>query len=147
MKVILKENVKGKGKKGDVINVSDGYATNFLFPKNLADAANNQNLNDIKMKKEAEAHHKQVQVADAKALADKLNVCSLTVGLKCGENGKIFGSVTSKDIVEALDKQGLEIDKKQVQLKEPIKMIGEYTVNIKLMADVSAKVKLSVEKA
>lgn len=146
MKVILKQDVKGKGKKGDVVNVNDGYARNCLFPQGLAELATASSLNDITIKKQADEHHKQMAILAAKETAEKINNTTLTLKIKCGENGRIFGSLNTKDIAEGLSKLGIEVEKKKVVLNDPIKDMGEYNVVIKLMPEVNAKLKVLVEK-
>lgn len=144
MKVILTTDVKGQGKKGEVIDVSDGYARNFLFKNNLAIEGTSSNLNSVKIKKEAEDHRRKVEKAEAEALKVKLEATEVTVKIKCGENGKLFGALSSQSIAEALHAQGIEIDKKKIVLAEPIKSLGSYTVTIKPYAEVSAKLKVTV---
>lgn len=145
MKVVLLLDVKGTGKKGDVVEVSDGFARNFLLKNKKAVVADNTALNLNKQAKDAKNYHYEQDKQAAIALAEKLNNASVTLEVKGGENGKTFGSVTSKEIAEALNKQGLEIDKKQIVLKEPIKVAGEYQIEAKLFAGVSAKFKVIVK--
>jgi large subunit ribosomal protein L9 len=144
MKVFLKEDVKSLGRIGEVVNVSDGYARNYLLPKKLAVEANTKNIKEFE-------HHKRVLQeraarirAEFKTLADKLSALSLTIKAKSGEEEKLFGSVTNMDIAEALKEAGQEIDKKKIVLDEPIKRLGEYTVEVKIDAEISAKVKVNV---
>ena len=133
MKVILLDNVKGVGKKDEVINASDGYARNYLLPKKLAVEANVENMNKLNNKKEAANYKKDVEKQNAEELAKKIKGIMLKVKVKAGENGKIFGGVTSKEISENLKSQyNFEIDKKKIDLKEPIKTLGEFIVVIKL---------------
>ena len=125
MKVILLDNIKGVGKKDEIINASDGYARNFLFPKKLAVEANNENMNKLKAKKQSEQYRKDVDKENAQKLAKQLDDIILTIKVKAGENGKIFGGVTSKEISEELKKQQkLDVDKKKIVLTENIKNIG-----------------------
>jgi len=145
MKVILLADIKGVGKKDDVINASDGYARNFLFPKKLAVEANNENMAKLKSKNDSKAYQKEMDIKLAKQLAEKINSISIKMQVKAGENGKIFGGVTSKEIAETLKKDyQIEIDKKKVLLPETIKTIGTHTVEIKLYEGINAKLKLNV---
>ena len=148
MKVILKEDVKGSGRKEDMVNVSDGYARNFLFPRGLAVEANSSNINIMNTKKEAEKSKKDRELIHAKALADKLKSITVIIKTKAGENGKLFGSITTKDIADKL-KSGfnLDIDKKKLVLHDAIKSLGTTEVEIKLYTDVTAKLMVKVEKS
>lgn len=147
MKVILNADVAGKGKAGEIVNVSDGYARNYLFPKNLAKEATATNLNAAELKKKAAAHKKQVEKQNAQHMAEELKDKPLVVYGKCGEGNRLFGSITSAEIAEAMrDTYGVEIDKKKIVLKENIKELGEYTVQVKLYAEVSAPIKVQVVK-
>ena len=145
MKVILMENIKGTGKKDEVINISDGYARNYLFPKKLAVEATPDNMNKLKARKDSQNHKKEVEIEEAKITAKKLDEVELEIKVKAGENGKIFGGVTSKEISENLkEKYNIHIDKKKIELKETIKNIGNFTVNIKLHEGVFGKLKINV---
>ena len=145
MKVILKENIKGVGKKDEIINASDGYARNFLFPKNLAVEANAENLSKLKAKNESKEYQKEQEKEAAKKIADKMAKIQLKIQVKAGENGKIFGGVSAKDIAEAFEKQhNIKIDKKKIDLKETIKTLGIHTVSIKLFEGVIGKIKVDV---
>ena len=145
MKVILKANIKGVGKKDQVINASDGYARNFLFPKKLAVEANNENMAKLKAKNESKAYKKEMDIKEAKAVKEKIEKITMKMVVKAGENGKIFGGVTSKEIAENLKKEySIEIDKKKVLLPETIKNIGTFTVDIKLYEGIIAQLKLNV---
>ena len=145
MKVILKADIKGVGKKDQVINASDGYARNFLFPKNLAVEANAENMSKLNNKKEANNYRKDLEKQEAQEIAKKLKGILLKMKVKAGENGKIFGGVTAKEISENLKTQyNMEIDKKKVDLKEPIKTLGSFQVNIKLYEGVVGTLKLEV---
>lgn len=138
MKVILLEDVKGQGKKGAVVNVSDGYARNFLFPKNLAKEANAAAMAELNSKKEAAAFHYEEDKAAAKSMASKIEGTKVMVYAKAGQNGKLFGSVTSKEIATELNKLlGVNIDKKKLTVAD-IKNYGEYTATVKLFTDVTA---------
>ena len=145
MKVILKADIKGVGKKDEVINASDGYVRNFLFPKNLAVEANAENMSKLNNKKEANNYRKDLEKQEAQEIAKKLKGILLKMKVKAGENGKIFGGVTAKEISENLKTQyNMEIDKKKVDLKEPIKTLGSFQVNIKLYEGVVGTLKLEV---
>ena len=145
MKVILKADIKGVGKKNEIINASDGYARNFLFPKNLAVEANAENLSKLQAQKDATQFRKNNEKEDAKKLAEKLTKIMVRIEVKAGENGKIFGGVSAKDIAENLEKQhNIKIDKKKIDLKETIKTLGTVTVDIKLFEGVIGKVKVDI---
>ena len=132
MKVVLLKDVKGSGKKGEIVNVSDGYARNFLLKQGLAKEANASALNENKQQKEASAYHKSVEIANAKELANVLKTKTVNLKVKCGENGKIFGSITSQEISSALEKQGIALDKKKIVLQNPIKTVGSYSITAKM---------------
>lgn len=145
MKVILLENVKGVGKKDEIINANDGYARNFLLPKKLAVEANNQNLAKLKSKQESNEHKKMTEKQEAENLAKKLEKIILKIQVKAGENGKIFGGVTAKEIAEQLQKQhNFKVDKKKIDLKETIKQTGMFTIDLKLCEGVNAKLKIHI---
>lgn len=147
MKVILLQDVKGQGKKGQVVNVSDGYARNFLFPKNLAIEANAQNMNNLKTKEAADLSRKQHELEAAKEAADKIAQCQVVLKVKSGGQGKLFGSVTNKEIADALKHQhGITVDKKRIVLPEIIKTIGAYEAEVKVYPGVAAKLKVQVEE-
>lgn len=144
MKVILLADVKGHGKKGELCNVSDGYARNFLFPKKLAVEADNAAMNELKNREEAKAHHKQEEINSANALAKQLDGKTVTLTAKAGAGGKLFGSVTSKEIAAEIKKAlGIEIDRKKMNVAD-IKNFGEYTAEIKLYQGISAKITVKV---
>jgi large subunit ribosomal protein L9 len=145
MKVILLQDVKGQGKKGDIINVSDGYARNFLLKNKFAQEATATNVNSVSIAKKAEEHRKEVEKAEAMALAKRLNETTVTIKIKVGGNGKLFGALSSQNIADALKEQGLEVDKKKIVLTETIKSIGTYSVTVKPYAEVSAKLTVVVE--
>ena len=148
MKVILLEDVKSVGKKGELVNASDGYAKNFLFPKKLAVEATKSNLNDFELKQKAEEKRKKEEFEQAQATAKELENKTVTVKVKTGENGKLFGSVTNKEVAEEIVKQtGMEIDKKKVSIGDPIKMVGERTAVIKLHPKVSAEITIKIVEA
>ena len=145
MKVILLDNIKGVGKKDEVINAADGYARNFLLPKKLAVEANAENMSKLNNKKEAASYKKDVERQAAEELAKKLKGIMLKVKVKAGENGKIFGGVTAKEISDNLKSQyKFDIDKKKIELKETIKTLGEFNVPIKLFEGVIANLKVEV---
>lgn len=146
MKVILQQDVKGLGKKESMVNVSDGYARNFLLPKGLAVEANSTNLNIMKTKNEAERTKKDRELAKAKALADTLKGKVLVVKTRAGESGKLFGSISNKEIADKIKSSySLDIDKKQVILPDAIRSLGSFEVDIKLYPGVSTRVTVSVE--
>lgn len=144
MKVILKQDVKGTGKKGDIIDVSDGFAKNFLLKKGLAEIASSVAVNSLKLQKEAEERRRAEEVKAIKELAAKIDKTTVDVGIKCGENGKVFGSVTAKEIADELTALGYTVDKKRVILKDPIKLLGVYAVDVKFLPEVIAKIKVEV---
>jgi len=145
MKVILQADVKGTGKKGQILEVADGYARNFLFPKKLAIEATTGNIQDISHKKALEDRRKVKEKEDAVQLGNKLNALQIEVKTKTGEGGRLFGSVTSKEIADALKKQhGIEIDKRKLDIKEPIKALGGYEVHVKIHPEVMAKLQVHV---
>ena len=145
MKVILKENIKSIGKKDEIVNVSDGYARNYLFVKDLAVEANSGNLAKLKSKKDSESYKKNLEKEEAIQLADKMSKIRLQFKVKAGENGKVFGGVSSKEIADELEKKySIKVDKKKIELKDAIKTLGITTVQIKLYEGVIAKVKIDV---
>lgn len=144
MKVFLKEDVSKLGKMGDVVTVADGYAINFLLPKKFAVEANTKNVREFEHHKKA-IQEKAIKVRDAmKSVADKLSALDLTIKAKSGEEDKLFGSVTTMDIAEAINAAGFEIDKKKILLEEPIKRLGSYTVGVKIHSEITAAVKVNV---
>ena len=145
MKVILKDNIKGVGKKDEVINASDGYARNFLLPKGLAVEANSGNMSKLKAKNDSKAYKKEQEREEAKKIAEKLAGIQLKVPVKAGENGKIFGGVSAKEIADLLKKNyKIEVDKKKIDLKETMKTLGLRTVTIKLYDGVIGNLKVDV---
>lgn len=148
MKVILLQDVKALGKQGEVVNVNDGYARNFILPKKLGVEANGKNLNDLKLQKNNEAKVAQEHLDAAKKLAEELKAGKVVLTMKVGEGGRTFGSVSSKEIAEAVKEQmHLEIDKKKIQLKEQIKTLGTHIVSVKLHPEVTAELNVSVKEA
>ncbi|HPV02567.1 MAG TPA: 50S ribosomal protein L9 [Clostridiales bacterium] len=146
MKVILKQDVKGLGKKDDLVNVSDGYARNFLFPKGLAVEANESNLNIVKTRKEAEKSRRDKELAQARKLAEELRNVEVVIRAKTGENGKLFGSITSKDISDKLKEDfGMDIDRKKLVMPDAIKATGTYEIDVKLYPEVSGRLKVRIE--
>ena len=145
-KVILLEDVKSLGKKGDLVNVSDGYARNMLFPKKLGVEANAKNMNDLKLRKANEQKVAQENLEAAKAFAKDLEDKVVVVKIKVGEGGKTFGSITAKEIAAELKKQhNLDIDKKKIVVADPIKSVGSFTVTVKLHTQVSADLSVNVD--
>ncbi len=147
MKVILLQDIKGVGKKDQIINANDGYAKNFLFPRKLAVEAEGNNLKKLDNQKKAEAAQAQALLEQARELGEKIKQITVKIPVKLGENGKLFGAVTNKEIAAALKEQsGLEIDKKKISA-ESIKTLGEKTVTVKLHPKVSVDLKVVVEQA
>lgn len=145
MKVILKADIKGVGKKDQIINASDGYATNYLFPKNLAVPADKGNMNNLKARQDSQEHQKELEREEARKNAKKIEGIILKMSVKSGENGKIFGSITSKEIAENLEKQyKIKVDKKKIMLQEPIKTLGMFNIDIKLYENIIAKLKINI---
>ena len=146
MKVILNKDVKGTGKAGDVVTVSDGYARNMLIPRGLATEATQSNSRQLEKQKAIAAEKKAEEKAAAQELAEKLNKASIKMKIKAGEGGRIFGSITSKDIADAINMQlGMDIDRKKVKLDAPIKQVGQTDVDMRLYQDVNAKIKVIIE--
>ena len=145
MKVVLLADVKGSGKKGELVNVSDGYARNFLFPKKLAKEANAQALNELKNAEESKAFKIKKETEAAQASADKINGKSVSILAKAGQGGKLFGSVTAKEIAEAIKKQyGVDVDKRKIDTKGDMKAFGTYECEVKLYSGITATVKAVV---
>ena len=145
MKVILQQDVKSVGKKGDIVEVSEGYGRNFLLPKKLALPANAQNVNISKQKAGAAAHKKAQEADEAKLLATQLSKTEITIPVKIGEGGKLFGSVTGKDVAETLKKaHGVEIDKRKISLPQEVTGLGDYEAVIRLHPEASAKITVHI---
>ena len=145
MKVILMQDIKGVGKKDEIINANDGYARNFLFPKKLAVEANSSNMAKLKGKQDSANFKKEQEKEAANKIKEKLSKIELKITVKAGENGKIFGSITSKEIATELEKQyNIEIDKKKILLKEAIKETGILNVEIKLYEGIIGKLKINI---
>ncbi len=145
MKVILMSDIKGVGKKDEIINASDGYARNFLFPKKLAVEANAENLGKLKGRNDSKKHKKDLEKNDAQQIASKLENITLKIEVKAGENSKIFGGVSTKEISEQLEKQyNIKIDKKKIELKETIKNLGTFNINARLFEGVNGNIKIHI---
>lgn len=144
MKVVLLADVKGQGKKNQVVEVSDGYARNFLFPRKLAVEANAAVLNNIKGQEAAKQHKVEVETAEAKALAAKLDAMLIKIPASSGADGRLYGSVTAKDIAEHLEKEGIVIDKRKIVLSDPIRAYGQYDVEVKLYTEITGKIHVLV---
>lgn len=143
MKVLLLTDVRGTGKKGEIKEVADGYA-NFLLKSGKVKKADNSAISENNSKKEANDYHKEMEKQAAEALGKKLQDAKVIIKIKCGENGKTFGSVGSKEIAEALEKQGFNVDKRKIEVKEPIKAIGSYQITAKLHPCVSVKFNVEI---
>lgn len=147
MEVILLEDVKTVGKKGETVTVSDGYARNVLFRKNLALEANKKNINDLKLKKANEERKEAARIAEAEALAKDIKDKPVVVSIKCGEGGKTFGSVSTKEIAAAVNSQlGFDIDKKKMVLNDPIRALGVYRIPVKLYKNVTGELMVKVQE-
>lgn len=146
MEVILLEDIPQLGKAGEVVRVKDGYARNYLIPKGLAQAATPQNLKALEQRRQLRQRRLERELQRAKDLAARISELNCTIRRPAGDDGKLFGAVTSADIGEALKEMGLEVDRKRIELSEPIKVTGAYTVPIKLHPEVTVELKLWVEK-
>jgi len=146
MQVILLEDVKALGKKGQIVNVNDGYARNFILPKKLGVEANGKNMNDLKLQKANEEKIKKEQLEQAQAFAKQVEAAVVNVTIKSGEGGKTFGSVSTKEIATAAEKAGLKLDKKKMMLDEPIRSLGTHIIQVKLHKDVTAKLTVKVSE-
>jgi large subunit ribosomal protein L9 len=145
MKVILTQDVKSQGKKGQLINVSDGYARNFLFPKGLAIEADAGAMNDLKNKESSRLHKIELEKAAAKETAEKLEKVTVKLSAKAGADGRLYGSVTSLDIAENLEKQhNIKVDKRKIQLSDPIKTFGVHSVTVKLYTEITGKINVVI---
>lgn len=148
MKAVLLQDVKSLGKKGELVNVSDGYARNFLFPKNLAKEANAQAMNELKNAEQSKKFKRDTEIAAANKAKAELEGAKFVIKAKAGESGKLFGSITAKEISAEIKRQkGFDVDKRKIVLKGDIKTVGEYTAEIKLYTGISADVTVAVEKA
>lgn len=147
MKVILLDNIKGVGKKDEIINANDGYARNYLLPKKLAVEATNQNLSLLKGKQDSNAHKKAEEKKEAEIIKEKISKITLKIQVKAGANGKIFGGVTAKEISDQLKKQyNIDIDKKKIDIKETIKTLGVFKINAKLFEGVIGTINVKIEE-
>lgn len=144
MKVILLKDVKGSGKKGDIVNVADGYGANYLIPNKLAKPANATNLNLANQEKASEQHKQQLILDAAKELKAKLDGQVVELNIKCGENGKTFGSVTNKEVSDKLSSMGYDVDKKKIEFT-PVKTVGMFDVKIKLHPQVTVNIKVNIQ--
>ena len=145
MKVLLLQDVKGQGKKDQIVDVSDGYARNFLFPKKLAVVADNKAINEVKNKEASKQYKIETEKAAARAIAEKLSEITLKIQTGAGADGRLYGSVTSKDIAEALSKQyGITIDKRKIVMPDPIKAYGIYNFDVRLYPEIVGKVRVTV---
>ena len=144
MKVLLTADVKGTGKKGDVVEVADGYGRNFLLKKGFATVATSANIHEAQQKKQAQEFHRAEEIKALKDLAEQLNGKTATVSIKTGENGKTFGSVTATHVAEALSKMGFDVDKKKIKM-DAIKTVGTFSAEIRLMEGVIAKINVVVQ--
>ena len=145
MKVVLTQDVKGQGKKNDIIDVSDGYARNFLFPRKLAVVADARAMNDVMNKKASQEHKIEVEKANARALCEKIEATKVVIKAEAGSDGRFYGAVTAKDIAEALKAQfSLDVDKRKIALDAPIKAFGTYIVEVKLYSGIVAKLNVQV---
>lgn len=144
MKVILLKDIKGTGKKDQIIEASDGFARNYLFPRKLAVEASNANLNAIETAKSAQSHRKEVEKEEAKSLAKKMSDMTVEIAVRAGENGRLFGKVTNQEVADALKaKYGMEVDKRKISI-DTIKEVGDAEAVVKLYPEVSAKLKLKI---
>jgi large subunit ribosomal protein L9 len=147
MKVVLREDIRDLGKVGDVLEVKDGYARNYLIPRKLAVRADEGSLKRVEHEKKVLRDRKEKELKEARALADRIGKASCTIPVQVGEEDKIFGSVTAMDISECLSKEGIEVDKKIISLEEPIRALGVFSVPVRLNPEVEAKLKVWVVKA
>ena len=145
MKVLLLQDVKPQGKKGDIVEVNDGYARNFLIRRGLAKEATASVINEANQRRAADEKRRKEELEAAKQAADRLNGTTVEIAIRCGENGKPFGAVTAKEIADKLSQMGYDVDKKKVVLKDAIKMVGNYHVELKLHPGVTAKVVVAVK--
>lgn len=146
MKLILKADVKGTGKKGDIVEVSDGYGKNFLIKKGLAELATSTGINAVMQKRAAESYHKAEEIKAMTELANSLKGQVVTVSIKVGENGKVFGSVTAANVAAALAEKGFDVDKKKIKM-DALKNLGTYDAEIRLMENITTKIKIEVVSA
>lgn len=148
MQVILNQDVKGQGKKGQLVNVSDGYARNYLLPRGLAKEATKSNINELKGKKESLEYKIQTETNEAKAIVEKMKEIEVVMTAKAGANGKLFGSITSKDVAEALTMQHhIKLDKKKFIMPDGIKLLGTTEIDVKVYTGITGKLKVTVKEA
>lgn len=145
MKVVLQKDVKGTGKAGQIVEVSDGYARNYLLPNKLAVIADKVAIQKVEQQNQAAQYHKEQEYLAAVELGKQINGITLNMTVKCGENGKVFGSITSKELAEQLAKQGFAIDKRKIELPNPIKNTGSYKITVKLHPKVTSTFMLQVQ--
>ncbi len=145
MKIIFLVDVKGQGKKGEIKNVSEGYARNFLFPRKLAVEANEGSVQQLKSQQNAVARKEAQELESARKLAERLNKANIVLHAHPGDGGRLFGAITSKHIADALKEKGLDIDKRKIQLGDPIKSLGRYEVHVKLHPEVTAHLAISIQ--
>ncbi len=147
MKVILNKDVEKLGEKGEVINVADGYARNYLLPRKLAVEATKTKINEVQMKRKRRAKEEEEKIKEARTIAEDLESQTYEFSVKAGEKGRLFGSVTSKDIAERLAKKGFDIDKKEIELDQNIKSLGLHEIPVKIYGNVTATIKVKVVEA
>lgn len=147
MKVILKEEVESLGQMGDLVQVADGYARNYLIPRNKAMEATLHNVRELEHQKRVISDKTRKAKKEFEVLAERINALSITIPVQVGEEGKLFGSVTNKDVAEALSKEGIEIDKRKIQLEDPLKEVGSFTIPIQVFHEVTARLKLTLVSA
>lgn len=146
MKVILQQEVKNLGKKGDIVEVSEGYGRNYLFPRKLAIPATDSNVNTAKQQRAAQDQRVKRQVDEAKVMAAQMSKLSVSIGVKTGDGGRLFGSVTGKDIADALQAQhGVELDRRKIELKEPLKTLGRHPVPVRVHPEIMATIEVHVQ--
>lgn len=146
MKVLMKQDVAKIGKRGEILDVKEGYARNFLIPNGLAVEASGGAMKQMEQIKQADDRRKAKELAEAQELAKKISAVSISLKHKAGDEGRLFGSITSAEIAEAIKQKGFDVDKKKISLDDPIRLVGEYTVKIKVHHDVSAEVAVTVQK-
>lgn len=146
MKIILKKDVKGLGKQGDIVNAKDGYVRNYLFPRGLAIEATKGNIAKVKEKQKGKEIRRQKEKEEAQALADKISKTTIVIKEKAGEGGRLFGSVTAKDIASALESQKkIKVDKRKIRLVEPIRYVGTLSIEIKVYPEITGKLTIEVQ--
>ena len=145
MKVVLLKDVKGTGKKGEIKEVSDGFAKNFLLKNGSAKIANSSAISENKIQQSANAYHKEMERQAAAKLAKDINGKTFVLKIKCGENGKTFGSVSSKEIGDALEKAGFNVDRRKIEVPQPIKSVGQYDITVKVYPEITAKIVVDVQ--